>query len=552
MAVRGSRRSNLPPQRGPRSARDLTMRDAPPSGPAADHRRPATRRPARGGPDNRAPDGRPAPAADRRPAPGTDRRPARGGPDNRAADRSRGRGRGRAGVSFGGRGTSEPNQTPEITANIEAALTRRYNKDTKILDLSSLGQDSDLKKAEFHGLTESHGTKFFKCIMKVCDGFFKTPEDKENLIAGIILANNGLKDLTPLTGYLGLDRTFPDLKAVDLSGNRISKIEDLSRWKYKFKRLEHLVLSGNPIESDLKLARSLVEQFPALVTVNNLPIPAEIYIKPNPPKVLPPIFGDINGLVEKFVTTFFPGFDNHRAAMVPYYYDATSKFSYCVDTKSLRAPSEPKVLQKGEWKDYTHNSRNLHILNNPHTKVRRLHQGVDDITKAFNDIPATKHAAFDNTKWLVECSMIPNVPDLAGTKGGVNGFRVLVHGEYQEIETGKSRSFDRTFILAPGPNEVRIINDMMTIRGYGGSEAFQPDASEPVVQTHAVQNAPVLSEEEQKQKWVLELSRISGMNFEYSQMCMEQCDWVPDDALASFTEKHQQGQVPAEAFVQIV
>ncbi|TID17544.1 mrna export factor mex67 [Venturia nashicola] len=522
MAIRGPRRSNMP---RPRSARDLTMRDAP-IGPAAT--RPqgpqGTRRPARGGTNNRV-----------------DRGATRG------AARGAAREAARASVSFGGRG--EPNQTPEITANIEAALTRRYNQETKILDLSDLGQDADLKRAEFHGLTESHGTKFFKCIMKVCDSFFKTREDKENLIAGIMLGNNGLKDLTPITGYLSLDRTFPDLKAVDLSGNQISKVEDLSRWKYKFKRLEHIVLIGNPIESDLKLARSLVQQFPALVTINNLPIPPEIYMKPTPPKVLPPIFGDVNGLVAKFVTTFFPGFDNERAAMVPYYYDATSKFSYSVNTKSLRASSEPKMLQKGEWSEYTRHSRNLHILNNPRTKIERLHRGVEDITKAFNDIPATRHATFDNLKkWLVECSIIPNVPDLAGTKGGVNGFRIIVHGEYQEVETGKNRSFDRTFILAPGPNEVRIINDMMTVRGYGGSDAFEPDAPEPV-QPQVAQVAPVLSEEEQKQKWVFELSQLSGMNLEYSQMCMEQCDWIPDDALASFTAKHQQGQVPAEAFV---
>lgn len=453
-------------------------------------------------------------------------------------------------VTFGGRGTSEPNQTPEITASIEAALTRRYNKETKILDLSNLGQDPDLNKAGFHGLTEPHGTKFFKCIMTVCNSLFKSREDKENLIAGIVLANNGLKDLTQITGHHGLDLTFPDLKAVDLSGNQISKVEDLSRWKYKFKKLEHIVLNGNPIESDLELARALVQQFPALVTINNLAIPPEIYIKPTPPKVLPPIFNDINGMVEKFVTSFFPGFDNQRVGLVQHYYDATSKFSYSVDTKSLRASSEPKVLQKGEWSTYTRNSRNLHVLNNPRTKIERLHRGVEDITKAFNDIPATRHAAFDNKNWLVECNIIPNVPDLAGTKGGVNGFRIIVHGEYQEVETGKSRSFDRTFILAPGPNEVRVVNDMMTVRGYGGCEAFQPDVSEPVVQPQVVQDAPVLSEEEQKQKWVFELSKISGMNMNYSRMCMEQCNWIPDDALASFTEKHQLGQLPAEAFAQ--
>lgn len=449
-------------------------------------------------------------------------------------------------VSFGDRDTFEANKTPEIMASIEAAITRRYNKETKVLDLSNIGQDPDLNKAGFHGLSEFHGTKFFRCIMTVCDSFFKSREEKENLIAGVVLANNGLKDIAPVNSLADL-KHFPDLKAVDLSGNQISAMADLSKWKYKLKKLEHIVLNGNSIEIDSTVARSLVEQFPALITINNSQIPAELFIKPTPPKVLPPIFNDVDGVTNRFLTNFYQGFDNQRAALVPYYYDATSNFSYSVNMKSLRAKSEPKVLPKGEWSAYTRNSRNLHILNNPRTKVERLHRGVEDITKAFSDFPATRHAAFDDKKWLVECTMIPNIPDLIGTKGGVNGFRILVHGEYQEVETGKNRSFDRTFILAPGPNEVRIVNDMMTIRGYGGSEAFQADAPEQVV-PHVVQNASALSEEEQKRELVIALAQKTGMNLKWSEMCMEQCDWIYTDALASFMEKYEKGELPAEVF----
>lgn len=450
--------------------------------------------------------------------------------------------------TFGKRDTSLLDTNPGIKENILAAIGRRYNKETKVLDLSNIGQDPDFNKAGFFGLGESGDSKFFDCIMKVCNEFLKTREVKETAIAGVSVANNGFKEITPVAT---LAFTFPDIQAIDLSGNRISSMEDLSRWKYKFKKLAHIVLTGNPIEEkDSTLVRSLKLQFLALATVDNLPIPAEAMIKPTPPKVLPGIFNDTAGIGKQFLTTFYPGFDNERAAMVPFYYDADSKFSYSINMKGLRDQSEPKVLQKGEWSAYTRNSRNLTILNNPHAKIERLHRGVVDITKAFSEFPATRHPELGSDNWLFECSTLPFIPDLAGTPGGVNGLRICVHGQYQEIESGKNRSFDRTFILGPGPNGVRIVNDIMIIRGYGGSAAFQAEAPEPEIQPQVVEQAPAPTEEEQKKLWVIQLASMTGMNLQYSELCLNDSGWVPDEALANFNRSKEAGRLPAEAFVQ--
>jgi nuclear RNA export factor len=288
--------------------------------------------------------------------------------------------------------------------------------------------------------------------------------------------------------------------------------------------------------------------FPALTTVDNVPIPAEALIKPTPPKVKPAIFNDAGSIGEGFITLFYQGFDNNRAALVPYYYDTDSKFSYAINMKGLRDPSEPKVLPKGEWSAYTRGSRNLSVLNNPHAKIERLHHGVEGITKAFSEFPATMHPPWGE-KWLIECSTMPGLPDPTGAvPHGVNGLRLVIHGEFQEVETQKRRSFDRTFILGPGgPNGIRVLNDIMTIRGYGGCSAFQPDAPEPEVQV--VQEAPVLSEAQQKEALVMELSKITGMNPQYSLLCMEESSWVPMDAMEKFNISKNAGHLPPEAFV---
>jgi nuclear RNA export factor len=456
---------------------------------------------------------------------------------------------GRAAFSSGNREPSLLDKSPEIRDKIKAALDSRYNPQTKILDLSNIGQDKNLNEAGFKALAETGTSVFFECIMKVCDEVFKTREQKEQAIAGITVANNGMKEFTPI---FTLATTFPDLKALDLSNNQIASMDNLSRMRFKYKKLEHIVLTNNPIElNDIKFKRSLANMFPALLTVDNEPLPAEARIKPTQPKVNPAIFRDDSDVAKNFITLFYDGFDNNRAALAQYYYDADSKFSYAINMKGLRDPSEPKLIPKGEWSDITRGSRNLAVLNNPHAKIERLNLGLENITKAFGAMPATRHPPLSgSSKWLFECSPLQGLPDPTGASpAGVNGLRLTVHGEYVEVESQKRRSFDRTFILgAGGPNGVRVLNDVMTIRGYGGSSAFQPDAPEPEVQV--VQEAAVLSEEQQKQALVIELSKITGMNLHFSEICMEQSGWVPMDALEKFNISKASNLIPTEAFMQ--
>jgi len=48
---------------------------------------------------------------------------------------------------------------------------------------------------------------------------------------------------------------------------------------------------------------------------------------------------------------------------------------------------------------------------------------------------------------------------------------------------------------------------------------------------------------------VMELSRITGMNAQYSLMCLEQVNFVPADALAAFERARE--TIPPDAFVTV-
>jgi nuclear RNA export factor len=144
------------------------------------------------------------------------------------------------------------------------------------------------------------------------------------------------------------------------------------------------------------------------------------------------------------------------------------------------------------------------------------------------------------SKWLIEAMPVEGLPDPNGTAVGVTGLVVVVHGEFSEhprTEHMKTRSFDRTFTLGPGNTAtgVRVLNDMLLLRSYGGTAAFPG----------AVQAAGTAAEMSRDQM-VAEVGRRTGMNEAYSTMCLEQTGWRLDAAVESFVSI--KATIPAEAF----
>jgi len=164
---------------------------------------------------------------------------------------------------------------------------------------------------------------------------------------------------------------------------------------------------------------------------------------------------------------------------------------------------------------------------------------------------------------MIEAHIQPGVPDPTGqSPNGVDGFMIVVHGEFDEVDaaTGqatKKRSFDRTFIIGPGgPSGVRIVNDMLTIRAYGGAQAFEPENfegwSNDTQQTNndldATPQLPAGISVQMAEQMVAELSKRTNMTIQYSKMCLEQVAWSFDKALEAFA--NVKASLPADAFVQ--
>lgn len=432
---------------------------------------------------------------------------------------------------------TESPETVELRSKLQAILSQRYIGDSKLLKLDALASDAELVTLGMFE-TRERALKTFKGLMAICDGLFKTAQEKKDAVESISLANNSIDDVIQVESVAS---SFPQLKNLDMSGNQISNMEGLKRWRGKFKELETLYTTGNPIEgTDANFQATLLEWFPKVRIINGVELRTAQQIAEQEatrqPKPIPqsgPDFRDVNGIGEQFLLDFFAAYDSNREALASRLYDAGSQFSLAVDAISVRDPNAPPPLP---WAAYIRSSRNLQKITTLHARSQRLFKGANAIYNLWKDLPMTKHPHIKDelSKYIMDCHPLPGLADPTGqSQLGVDGLIVAVHGEFEEYDqksglAGK-RSFSRTFVLAPGLSgsaQIRVVSDMLSLR------AFSPLPNVFV----APPSAPA-DTANQHQAMIAELSKQTGMVPQYSEMCLSQVEWDFGKALVIFNEK---------------
>ena len=464
---------------------------------------------------------------------------------------------------------AQDSATQDTKAMLRRVLENRYNFETKFLDLSALEKDEELNKHNIFAQT-STAHKAVRAMMRVLELSFDTEAERHAAITSVSLANNAFVDLTDVKD---LSFTLPKLLNLDLSNNSFANLKALEVWKRRFYNLQHLILSGNPIEqNDPNYPAEIMKWYPNLRLLNNIQVRTEEDVASKLKTQLPfpinsPLFQDEGGIVENFVRTFFNGFDNDRAGLAAHYYDDKSDFSFAVNTQAPRDPAASQQTEKQEWDHYIKNSRNLKKISHLPARQNRHFRGTKAVAEILASLPTTKHPdlASEARKWMIEAQIQPSVPDPTGASpNGVDGFMITVHGEFDEVDAAgqakkKKRSFDRTFIIGPGgPSGVRIVNDMLTVRAYGGAQAFDPDnfegwnnseaAQKNAHDLDAAQQLPAGLSVEMAGQMVAELQKQTGLIPAYAKLCLEQTGWTFDKAMEAFN--NARANLPADAFTQ--
>jgi nuclear RNA export factor len=192
--------------------------------------------------------------------------------DNNFNSRGRGRGRGGRGQPFDQQQNHQHQQEPpshereqaksETRMLLEGFLGRRYDPNTRLLDLSSIASDTEVLKS---GMFDSEGTqkKFFPALMVVCDTMLPTRDQKIQAIESVSLANNNIPNLNVV---YDLVKTLNHIKNLDLSGNAFASLGPLKPWKNRFKSLEHLVINPFP---EMNWEEEMIAWFPKLRILND-------------------------------------------------------------------------------------------------------------------------------------------------------------------------------------------------------------------------------------------------------------------------------------------
>ncbi|KAI4156868.1 MAG: hypothetical protein L6R39_000958 [Caloplaca ligustica] len=429
--------------------------------------------------------------------------------------------------------------TADKAETFKRVLAKRYNAQSKVLDLDYLGIDPQLEGTGTWdpSATRPKYTDFFPAMMRLCEGndIFPSRAEKAEQVQSITLRNNDLTNVGPI---FEVARAFPDIRNLDLSSNKIKDSRALDPFRYKFKRLDWLILSPNPIESeDLEYEHTISSWYPTLRTLNETRVrsdEAAASAASNaassaslPLATIKDNFQDEAGIAESAIKGLLHGMDIDRPTLARSLYDNESTFSLSYN------PSAPRLdnAQSTSWEPHLNQSRNLKKVFQLEPRIRRMAKGINEIEQALKILPPTRHPDFinDSLRYSFDCTPIPGVPDPNGRiESGVGGFKVDVHGSFEEYDrlTGQknaTRSFDRVFILGPGAgeNQLRIVSDILVLRAEGGYEAFHPETKTmpelPIVTKNFGFPTDAKAEAEVKQAFVAgEVSKATGLKAEFA------------------------------------
>ncbi|NXG39860.1 NXF1 factor, partial [Dromaius novaehollandiae] len=386
---------------------------------------------------------------------------------------------------------------PEEIEQVKLCMSKRYDGSQKALDLKSLRTDPDLVSQSIDVVLNQRS-----CMLVV----LRIIEENIPELLSLNLSSNKLYRLDDL-GELA--QKAAGLKILDLSRNELKSDRELD--KVKGLKLEELWLDGNPLCDAFRDQSTYIRSVAALGRPLGPPEPASVGA-PTPhmagasvrgprPSIRSPqgsYFGsdDLKVLVLRFLQQYYSIYDSSdRQGLLDAYHDGA-----CC---SLSIPFGPQNPPRNSLNEYFKDSRNVKKLKDPTMRFKLLKHTRLNVVAFLNELPKTQH---DVNSFVVDiCAQTNTLLCFA------------VHGIFKEVD-GKSRdsvrAFTRMFIAVPAGNTgLCIVNDELFVRNATTEEirkAFVMPAPTP-------SSSPVPTLSAEQQEMLAAFSMQSGMNLEWSQ-----------------------------------
>uniref|UniRef100_A0A8C2XHJ2 Nuclear RNA export factor 1a n=1 Tax=Cyclopterus lumpus TaxID=8103 RepID=A0A8C2XHJ2_CYCLU len=322
-----------------------------------------------------------------------------------------------------------------------------------------------------------------------------------------------------------IEENIPELTGLNLSNNRIHKLDELTNLVTKAPNLKTLNLSHNELKSDRELEKvkglKLVELWLNRNPLCDLFKDQASYIRSDGHDLPAPIGFDVE--------TYYSIYDSgDRQPLLDAYHDGASL--------SLTTPYSTQNPSRSSLGEYHKDTRNLKRIKDSTVRFRLLKHTRLNVVAFLNELPKTQH-------------------DIASFNVDVNTFTntllsFTVSGVFKEVAVdGKSRestmAFSRVFVTVPAGNSgLCIVNDQLFIRMATTEEirrAFVAPAPTP-------SSSPVPTLTAPQQEMLTAFSQKSGMNLEWSQKCLLDNEWDFNKAAQVFTQLKTDGKIPEVAF----
>ncbi|CAF2979145.1 unnamed protein product [Rotaria sp. Silwood2] len=378
----------------------------------------------------------------------------------------------------------------------------------------------------------------------------RKPNFTEHETRQLDLGSNNISNL-----YEFRNLQLNNLEQLSLASNQLKSFEELVHLK-QLTHLNHLLLKDNSLISSnnkRSISRddliSIIQQkLPQLKRVDDIDLPTKIgfgvdneiiHLPKSAPHCVPQ---DMQSFLAKFIDEYYRLFDTRGRSELHACYQDSCMFSLCI------APTESSMVPTKSYKygPLIYESRNLKKIFDDNKRTTLLRHGKTDVLDFLRiKFPLTKH---DGKSFHVDVFSTAN-----------NRAIFTVNGLYREIDQGVNgpvRSFQRTFTCSQTPAGVLIVADHIMIINATDSQVLNMTRSTPPASSSTEpssskmmesQNVPGPSIDIQTQM-IHRFSQQSGMNIEYSKLCLSENDWNYERAAQKFQDCLKMNVIPPEAF----
>uniref|UniRef100_A0AAR2K9J4 Nuclear RNA export factor 1 n=1 Tax=Pygocentrus nattereri TaxID=42514 RepID=A0AAR2K9J4_PYGNA len=395
--------------------------------------------------------------------------------------------------------------------HLKQCMSKRFDRSKQYLNLSSIRTDPALISQNIEVILNRR-----TCMQAV----IKIIEENVPELACLNLSNNKLYKLDDLAELVN---KAPNIKTLNLSHNELKSERELD--KVKGLKLTELWLDRNPLCDHFKDQSTYIsairERFPRLLKLDGHDLPAPIGFDVETGTTIPPCKGsyfgsdEIKEFILRFLQQYYSVYDSgDRQPLLDAYHEAA-----CF---SLSLPFSMHNPSRSSLGDYHKDSRNIKKVKDPATRFRLLKHNRLNVVAFLNELPKTQH---DTASFSVDVNTYTQTL-LAFTVSGV----------FKEMD-GKSRdsvrAFSRVFIAVPAMNSgLCLVNDELFVRNATTEEirrAFAAPAPTP-------SSSPVPTLSASQLEMLSAFSQKSEMNLEWSQKCLQHSEWDFSRAVQIFTE----------------